>query len=48
MMKALSQGATVVCATHDPALARATGARTIHLGRAWDEDDPASAPQPSA
>ena len=48
VLKAQSQGATVVCATHDPALARATGARTIHLGRPWDEDDPASAPQPSA
>ena len=48
VLKARSQGATVVCATHDPALIRATGARTIRLGKAWDEDEPASAARPSA
>lgn len=32
-----SEGATVVCATHDPALIRTLGAREIRLGRHWNE-----------
>ena len=32
-----SEGATVVCATHDPALIRTLGAREIRLGRPWNE-----------
>ena len=33
-----AEGMTVVCATHDPALLRALGAREIKLGAAWDMD----------
>ena len=33
-----SEGMTVVCATHDPALLRAIDAREIKLGTAWDMD----------
>lgn len=31
------EGATVVCATHDPALIHTLGAREIQLGRHWNE-----------
>ena len=31
-----TNGITVVCATHDPALLRAIDAREIRLGTAWD------------
>ena len=37
-----SEGMTVVCATHDPALLRALDAREIKLGTAWDMDARAS------
>ena len=33
-----TNGITVVCATHDPALLRAIDAREIRLGSAWDMD----------
>ena len=33
-----AEGITVVCATHDPALLRALGAREIKLGASWDMD----------
>ncbi|MTJ92964.1 MAG: ABC transporter ATP-binding protein [Desulfovibrio sp.] len=36
-----TDGITVVCATHDPALLRAIDAREIRLGSAWDMDGPA-------
>ena len=32
-----SEGATVVFATHDPALLRTLGAREVQLGRYWDD-----------
>ncbi|MCR4667154.1 MAG: energy-coupling factor ABC transporter ATP-binding protein [Desulfovibrio sp.] len=38
ILKTRNGGATIVCATHDPALIRATEARTIRLGRTWDEE----------
>lgn len=33
-----AEGVTVLCATHDPALLRALGAREVRLGASWDVD----------
>ncbi|GAB7078380.1 energy-coupling factor ABC transporter ATP-binding protein [Megalodesulfovibrio paquesii] len=43
-----SQGATIICATHDRALIQTLGARELRLGKSWDEDLPNADAVPAA